>query len=193
MNLYEDINSNLKEQTYTIKQTAGNFGTYTLCDWESTSPEKAVEEFLEQNPEFKDGKKGHISAVLKESDDKVCVLCGKHFKEWGNDPWPLADEGWCCDKCNMDKVIPARIAMASKKEEPKTEEKKEAEYGNGTRHYSEALIDLCEQGIVNWRTVAEGLINYCSEDDIEDFCRMYEFKDLIDNPTGDDSLEDWEV
>ena len=42
---------------------------------------------------------------------KMCVLCGKMFTEWGNDPWPLAEDGWCCDHCNQLKVIPARIAQ----------------------------------------------------------------------------------
>ena len=44
------------------------------------------------------------------SEVKKCVLCGKKFTEWGNDPWPLAEDGWCCDQCNALKVIPARLA-----------------------------------------------------------------------------------
>jgi len=40
---------------------------------------------------------------------KQCVLCGKMFDEWGNNPEPLTSEGSCCDNCNMTKVIPARL------------------------------------------------------------------------------------
>lgn len=43
-----------------------------------------------------------------------CVLCGENCmgwgdkKQYGNNPQPLA-EGQCCDRCNADKVIPARL------------------------------------------------------------------------------------
>lgn len=51
---------------------------------------------------------------------KICCLCGQEYEGWGNNPYPLATEGECCDSCNMAKVIPARIfgtATISKKEE----------------------------------------------------------------------------
>jgi len=40
-----------------------------------------------------------------------CCICGGIFKGWGNDPDPVVtdDDAWCCDECNMTKVIPARI------------------------------------------------------------------------------------
>lgn len=44
-----------------------------------------------------------------------CVLCDKTleqgaFGSWihGNNAWPLS-EGQCCDQCNNDKVVPARM------------------------------------------------------------------------------------
>jgi hypothetical protein len=42
----------------------------------------------------------------------VCCLCGEKIADdyYGNNPWPLADShGICCDKCNTEKVIPARL------------------------------------------------------------------------------------
>ena len=48
----------------------------------------------------------------------ICVLCNEEIKgdvvngialPYGNNPHPLADEGKCCDDCNMFKVIPARM------------------------------------------------------------------------------------
>lgn len=45
-----------------------------------------------------------------ENETKKCVICGKTYTGWGNDAWPVAD-GYCCDQCNMDKVIPARLAQ----------------------------------------------------------------------------------
>ena len=41
----------------------------------------------------------------------VCCICGKEFSEYGNNPYPVKDEGVCCDKCNYDAVIPARMDM----------------------------------------------------------------------------------
>ena len=38
-----------------------------------------------------------------------CCICGKEFIGYGNDPWPVVDEGECCDTCNINIVLPARI------------------------------------------------------------------------------------
>jgi len=42
---------------------------------------------------------------------KTCVLCGKPFVGWGNNPEPLArwEAGRCCDDCNRDKVLMERL------------------------------------------------------------------------------------
>lgn len=45
-----------------------------------------------------------------------CCLCGKTFFDFfgGNNPYPLADiekDGGCCNECNSNKVIPARMKM----------------------------------------------------------------------------------
>ena len=61
----------MKESVYIIKQYAGPFGVYNICEWEADSPEKAVEEFLEINPSYKDGKYGAIRAELKNGEAKL--------------------------------------------------------------------------------------------------------------------------
>ena len=43
-----------------------------------------------------------------------CVLCGKLFSEYGNNPMPLA-KGLCCDECNEKKVLPERRKVYSNK------------------------------------------------------------------------------
>ena len=46
---------------------------------------------------------------------KKCCLCGKEMKSFyeENNPWPLAKcEKACCSACN-DKVVNARIALAT--------------------------------------------------------------------------------
>lgn len=63
--------------------------------------------------------------TIKDSEkpeSKKCVLCNKEFTEYGNNPWPLADKGQCCNDCNINKVLPARIHIlqkSSKKEDIK--------------------------------------------------------------------------
>ena len=44
-------------------------------------------------------------------EEFICCICGKKVREWGNNPYPVvADEGLkCCDKCDMEVVLPARI------------------------------------------------------------------------------------
>lgn len=50
-------------------------------------------------------------------DEKFkCCLCGKIILGWGNNPWPLKDEGECCNNCNTYKVIPARLEQMTGKE-----------------------------------------------------------------------------
>ena len=41
-----------------------------------------------------------------------CCLCGEEFEGYGNDPSPLKESGECCDRCNAEKVIPARLEAA---------------------------------------------------------------------------------
>ena len=41
-----------------------------------------------------------------------CVICGKKAKGNGNNPWPVKTIGECCDKCNIEKVVPARIVLS---------------------------------------------------------------------------------
>ena len=42
-----------------------------------------------------------------------CCLCGKIFTGFGNNPWPISldPNDRCCDECNMNKVIPARLEL----------------------------------------------------------------------------------
>lgn len=43
-----------------------------------------------------------------------CCICGKVLRRItgeGNNPWPVRDKGECCDMCNMNYVVPARIEM----------------------------------------------------------------------------------
>lgn len=45
-----------------------------------------------------------------------CCLCGKNIEGFGNNPYPLKNEGKCCDDCNWSLVIPARVIEIYNKE-----------------------------------------------------------------------------
>ena len=53
-----------------------------------------------------------LTTDIEADDDfnleKTCVLCGNKIFGYGNNASPVAD-GTCCDLCNMEKVIPARL------------------------------------------------------------------------------------
>ena len=40
-----------------------------------------------------------------------CVICGKTFYGFGNDPAPVKYIGRCCDDCNAMTVVLARISL----------------------------------------------------------------------------------
>ena len=43
-----------------------------------------------------------------------CCICSKVSIGFGNNPVPVKQFGFCCDNCNTNKVIPARIAAYEK-------------------------------------------------------------------------------
>ena len=47
----------------------------------------------------------------------TCCICGKVFKGYGNNPWPVNKEpdALCCDKCNEEVVVPERILQIMEK------------------------------------------------------------------------------
>lgn len=42
--------------------------------------------------------------------NKECVLCNGDAGKFGNNPWPLSNEGVCCDECNIQ-VVGARLMI----------------------------------------------------------------------------------
>lgn len=43
-----------------------------------------------------------------------CCICGKKFYGFGNNPIPVKPNGECCDSCNYNVVIPARLKQIKK-------------------------------------------------------------------------------
>lgn len=47
----------------------------------------------------------------------TCCICGKKVIGFGNNPFPVKHEGRCCDECDYQVVIPARLSMMNQKKE----------------------------------------------------------------------------
>ena len=61
--------------------------------------------------------------LKKKKETKSCVLCDGEYEGEGNNSLPIM-EGLCCDKCNTEKVIPARLEKyksGKSAEEPKSD------------------------------------------------------------------------
>ena len=56
-----------------------------------------------------------------EPEAKKCVICGEPITGYGNNAEPVK-HGRCCDKCNQEVVIPARLKQSSLKEDKDIEE-----------------------------------------------------------------------
>jgi len=60
--------------------------------------------------------KGYAKSYLKSVLKDTCCLCGIEIRDYGNNASPVKD-GVCCDDCNRQKVIPARVKQMLDREE----------------------------------------------------------------------------
>lgn len=127
MNLYESLENSLKEDEEAYKgkvpKTEEDYVEYfkkkvgtVLAGAKDLADVRAILETFVNNvdieiEQFKDTPENQQKAL---EDDRAlndkCVLCGAPLDGWGNNPYPLSDRGNCCDKCNVEKVIPARLS-----------------------------------------------------------------------------------
>lgn len=86
---------------------------YEIIDkYQETFPEKVVndgdpQDYLNMEELFEWAKEN----IYESKPQYTCCICGSHFIGYGNNPWPVSktDGDRCCDDCNSDVVIPARI------------------------------------------------------------------------------------
>jgi hypothetical protein len=51
-----------------------------------------------------------------------CAICQKRIDgEHGNNPHPVAEDGFCCDHCNWTVVLPARVTLDKRLDEEREE------------------------------------------------------------------------
>ena len=55
-----------------------------------------------------------------KSETKLCSICGRPYTGMGNNPQPVIDnfDRRCCDECNYNVVVPARLARQAKGQSP---------------------------------------------------------------------------
>lgn len=41
----------------------------------------------------------------KKEEKKVCCICGKEYEGYGYNPFPVKEEGCCCQSCNYSVVV----------------------------------------------------------------------------------------
>lgn len=48
---------------------------------------------------------------MEKKIKRQCCICGCMFTGWGNNPWPVVDDPdeECCNDCNAEIVLPARL------------------------------------------------------------------------------------
>lgn len=66
------------------------------------------EQDLEDYYNYVEEAKGLTESV----ETNICVICNHEYDGYGNSAEPIA-KGYCCDKCNMEKVIPARLSQVT--------------------------------------------------------------------------------
>lgn len=112
-----DINVNMQNRLVYISNITREEAD-TINEWENSGTfwdyllDIISENYLDEELETK-----HKELKESHSDEEhECCLCHKKFKGYGNNPYPLVKdpEAKCCDDCNLDKVIPARLASLSK-------------------------------------------------------------------------------
>ena len=91
-----------------IRLDAGNVPEFWL---EMNICATALLDLIKPNEEDNDASMDNtLDDAGEPNETKDCVLCGGICELYGNNPHPLANDGLCCDDCNLNKVVPARLA-----------------------------------------------------------------------------------
>lgn len=159
-------------------------------------------EFKKNNPDFvktfdfnkfgkyfdKDGKlvdeKGYTKALgeLGEQGKPIqealehhkCIICGNEFDGYGNNAEPVK-HGVCCDRCNQEKVIPARLNKTTLKEDLAS-----SIDAFGKEHKFTPEEQVVFENAIDCLIYGYGF-NYCNTDALEDKKRAKEiFRMAID-------------
>ncbi len=87
------------------------FNKHNMLFAEMVAPDRVEDEELHHGLEITDT---FVAGSTEGSERKgkeiwECVICYEHFTGFGNNPDPVKSNGDCCDACNTNHVIPARM------------------------------------------------------------------------------------
>jgi hypothetical protein len=60
-----------------------------------------------------------------------------------------------------------------------------------SREYTIKLIELAEEGVVSWESIAKSALSYMSEADVEDMAITEGFVEEEDEEEESDPIDDW--
>ncbi len=86
----------------------------SVLDWNTNGNNVFIFELYDDNEFSLDFDDVNVfGEKLIEAKENICCICGEIIDGYGNNPEPYvsADEGRCCDGCNVKFVIPARLDM----------------------------------------------------------------------------------
>lgn len=133
-------------------------------------------------------------------DEHKCCICGEPIEGHGNNPFPVKTEGDCCDKCNAEVVIPARIekmkVAASEKvneeltetesEEVKPASEESEEESLEEKEVKELTEDEKREIVLQWLT------NNFEEDQVEEVLDILNME-IVEDDDEEESAEDEDV
>lgn len=157
------------------------------------------EDFEDENvggPAKKDEE--HVEEELE--DEHKCCICGEPIEGYGNNPFPVKTEGDCCDKCNAEVVIPARIekvkAAASEKvneeltetesEEVKSTSEESEEESLEEKEVKELTEEEKQEIVLQWLT------DNFEEDQVEEVLDILNME-IVEEDDEEESAEDEDV
>lgn len=109
--------SDLEKAANELSVCLAEIGIY-VTDWNTNGSnviifdlDEEVDDNLAFNLTFEDY--NAFGEKLTEAKENFCCICGEPIEGYGNNPEPFmdADEGQCCDGCNLKFVIPARLEL----------------------------------------------------------------------------------
>lgn len=133
-------------------------------------------------------------------DEHKCCICGEPIEGYGNNPFPVKTEGDCCDKCNAEVVIPARIekvkAAASEKvneeltetesEEVKSTSEESEEESLEEKEVKELTEEEKQEIVLQWLT------DNFEEDQVEEVLDILNME-IVEEDDEEESAEDEDV
>ena len=161
---------------------------------------KTLKEDFEDENVGEPAEKDEEPVAEELEDEHKCCICGEPIEGHGNNPFPVKTEGDCCDKCNAEVVIPARIekmkAAASEKvdeeltetesEEVKPTSEESEEESLEEKEVKELTEDEKREIVLQWLT------NNFEEDQVEEVLDILNME-IVEDDDEEESAEDEDV